>query len=662
MSSESFDKIKNKATTLDFTIVSEDEPANVGTLGAYFKLTFTKGDKTIKREELICDKNYRKHHLKCSSCFHKPRECKCKKCVICNQRSCQCKKEKRKKPTPLATFVLITDVHIIDAASPARASFLAQYIPQFPTVSDSFRPYEAFTNQVADSMVSKINAIEKGPILGQKFGFVISTGDSGDTMQANEITNFINVLDGTKVTPNPIGRYVGVQDDYLAYNYESYYHPNEAPPGVSDDNYKVQYGYPNFNDILIDAANSFCATGLKVPYYSIAGNHDNTLLGNFSLGFYTMLTLFDQIATGKIPGLGSKLVESMTPVMAEMFAKALQMQDANQVLAILNNSQLREVPPSNKRAHYMRADFINAHFQTTESPGPVGHGYTSYNVENNVAYFTFKVADNITGIALDSCNLNGNLIDLDLAPNGGIGRVQLSWFERELQKRHSTYYNDQDQLVCTSNKDELILVFCHHTIDTMNNNFTSPTTFDNDPQRILGDEFVKVLHRYPNCIALINGHLHKNRITPYPDPKGRSSGFTEISTSSHIDFPQQSRIIEIGDNRDGTLSIFCTLIDHSGPIDAGRGEFPSQSGERKSRCGCCNTNSSVSNQNSSNSSDSCESRAKETYTIPEIASISRELSFNDPFILKKFDNGVERRGTVLDRNVEILIFNPLLRC
>jgi len=44
-----------------------------------------------------------------------------------------------------------------------------------------------------------------------------------------------------------------------------------------------------------------------------------------------------------------------------------------------------------------------------------------------------------------------------------------------------------------------------------------------------------------------------------------------------------------------------------------------------------------------------------------MASISRELSYNDPFIVNKFDDAENRTGTPKDRNVELLIYNPLKR-
>jgi hypothetical protein len=36
----------------------------------------------------------------------------------------------------------------------------------------------------------------------------------------------------------------------------------------------------------------------------------------------------------------------------------------------------------------------------------------------------------------------------------------------------------------------------------------------------------------------------------------------DIGTAAHIDWPPQSRLVEVVDNHDGTLSIFCTMVDH----------------------------------------------------------------------------------------------------
>jgi hypothetical protein len=80
------------------------------------------------------------------------------------------------------------------------------------------------------------------------------------------------------------------------------------------------------------------------------------------------------------------------------------------------------------------------------------------------------------------------------------------------------------------------------------------------------------------------------------------------------------------DNRDGTLSIFGTVLDHAGAPDPGTAATPGRS-------------------------------------VPLLASISRELSFNDPDADEQPDPGTEesdgsRRGRRSDRNVELLLRNP----
>jgi hypothetical protein len=61
----------------------------------------------------------------------------------------------------------------------------------------------------------------------------------------------------------------------------------------------------------------------------------------------------------------------------------------------------------------------------------------------------------------------------------------------------------------------------------------------------------------------VNGHIHRNAITPHSAPGGRS--FWEISTASHVDFPQLARVIELVDNKDGTISLFTTLVESAAP-------------------------------------------------------------------------------------------------
>src|SRR5437868_11230728 len=85
--------------------------------------------------------------------------------------------------------------------------------------------------------------------------------------------------------------------------------------------------------------------------------------------------------------------------------------------------------------------------------------------------------------------------------------------------------------------------------------------------RVLGPQLEALLHRFPNVILWLNGHTHRNRATPHPDPTGRTSGFWEVTTCSLLDWPAQARLVEIVSNHDGTLSVLCTMVDHGGPAD-----------------------------------------------------------------------------------------------
>ena len=83
--------------------------------------------------------------------------------------------------------------------------------------------------------------------------------------------------------------------------------------------------------------------------------------------------------------------------------------------------------------------------------------------------------------------------------------------------------------------------------------------------RVLGADVLATLLAHDCVIAWVNGHTHTNQV--WARTRADGTGLWEINTASHIDWPQQSRIIEIADNADGTLSIFTTMLDHAGLLD-----------------------------------------------------------------------------------------------
>ncbi len=146
----------------------------------------------------------------------------------------------------------------------------------------------------------------------------------------------------------------------------------------------------------------------------------------------------------------------------------------------------------------------------------------------------------------------------------------------------------------------------HHNSLTLENRAQRPGS---DQVLHGAEELVDLLLDHPVAVAWLNGHTHLNQILPHT--RG-DAGFWEITTASCIDFPQQQQVVEIVDNRDGTMSLFTTAVDHASPLAASTGT-----------------------------------------TFADLAGTARELAANDwvanPFM---------RRGSTVDRNTELLLPAP----
>jgi len=244
---------------------------------------------------------------------------------------------------------------------------------------------------------------------------------------------------------------------------------------------------------------------------------------------------------------------------------------------------VRRVTPDPARRVLRRTELVEEYFHTTGLPQ--GHGFTESNRQDGSGNYSF-VQGVMAFVALDTVNPNGGA-------EGSVDEAQLAWLQQRLEEL----------------ADKAVVVLSHHNVAQMTNARTGSVA---PGRRVLGQEIVDLLLQRPQVIAWVNGHAHANEIRAWPRQDG-PGGFWEITTASHIEWPQQSRLIEVVDNVDGTLSIVTTSIDHAARASYGH----------------------------------------RTDTVLQLASLSRELAANDWQL-----DARARAGQHEDRNAELLLPKP----
>ncbi|MEV0945881.1 TIGR03767 family metallophosphoesterase [Rhodococcus sp. NPDC049939] len=437
--------------------------------------------------------------------------------------------------TDLASFVQITDVHIIDSQSPLRFEFLDSYN------GAAFRPQETLTVQGLTALVRQINSIGSGPHTQRPFDAVVTTGDNTDNKEFAELDWFLTAMNGGTITPNTgdPDTYEGVQDSGV----ELYWNPGSS----AQDNYK-QAGYPEIPGLLDAAIAPFSSPGLNTPWYCVFGNHDDTVVGSIPTG----VPLLENMYTGPW-----KFMEPGSAEQLDVLGSAATSGDAELVLATLSSftKGAERVTSDRARKPFTPREFIAEHLKLeNRGPGPIGHGFAPDAGETGIGYYTFEMAPGVVGIGMDSTNHAG-------FAEGSLGEAQFKWLEETLIKGSSRYFDTDGSPVSRQATDTWFVLFSHHT-SSMDNLRPDPT--NPSERRVPGSEVVDLLHRFPNVLAWVNGHSHRNKIRP-KEGKTPGQSFWEINTASHIDFPQLGRIIEVADNEDGTISLFTTLFEADSP-------------------------------------------------------------------------------------------------
>ena len=473
-------------------------------------------------------------------------------------------------------FAHLSDIHVIDAQTPARMDAIQSIAPELFT--DACRPQDTLTTHVLASVVDSVVAAQSSSITGAPLASAISTGDSADNLSSLETRWYIDILDGKDVTPNSGA--VGVYEGPQIWSEATYaYHPDD-PMG---DVYGA-YGYPTVPGMLAAAvSNPVTSQGLPVPWFAVYGNHDATYMGTFRAdpALFAWAVGSRKAATGEALGLNWLQGFATDLSVAQIAINAIR-----ESVGFLPG--IRDVTADPARKLLERADFMQAHLDSPAVPGPVGHGWTQAHVDSGETWWSADMTPYLRVFGLDTCNLAAGA-------DGAVPQDQFDWLQAQLEQ-------------CQT-QGRLAIICSHHNSLTLENGATPVT---GGQPLIHAEEFIDMLLRYPVCIAWLNGHTHINTLTPHLR-EGGVGGFWEITTASCVDFPQQQQLVELIDNRDGTLSIFVTALDHAAPPTWMPGDL----------------------------------------TQVGLASLSRELSANawlaDPAL---------RAGSPLDRNVELVMPAP----
>lgn len=418
--------------------------------------------------------------------------------------------------TVLSSFVQLTDLHVTDVQHPVRTEYVRS------ESSGAWRPHEALSVAGGVSLIERINALGTGPATGAPLAFAMTTGDNTDNNSLCELDWYLTLMSGGLVTPNSGDpqAYEGVQNSGL----RMYWHPEDGAPDADK-----RLGYPRIEGFLEAALRPVRSPGLALPWYSTVGNHDSLASGAYAdrTGFLA------EFAVG-----ARKLYDIPDPDAVALLARISggDTADGSALISLLRREKrhMRTVTADPRRAPFTPSQYLTAHLDSAHTgAGPVGHGYTKANLAEATLDYTFPMGENVTGVSLDTTDHGGHF-------TGSVGTGQLRWLERILKEHRDGY----------------VVLFTHHNSWTMGNKRPDPAR--PGEARHDGNEVVALLREHRSAVAWINGHSHRNVVLPH-------GSFWEISTASHIDFPQLARVVEIADNKDGTLSLFTTLIESAAP-------------------------------------------------------------------------------------------------
>jgi len=493
--------------------------------------------------------------------------------LIRNDLSVQPTKIATESPISVGTFFVVTDTHMTDEESPTRLELFDSSLILDGMFESAWRANEDLAPHQLAALVDAANAIMLQT--GRAFDAALVLGDVTDNAQQNELEWGLDALDGAGRSSGLAGTLrpdSGLKDIDPATG-QNRGERSLGFQGIDDQGNSIdpflRPGRPNSNADF-PVAGLHGPDGSPVPILMVVGNHDVLNCGTFDPA--SRLTFFspdDYVGGlskfGFQPGLANivqwvrdhpgqplhiadglfgvdvgydflvhalesagMVPEDLSPEMNPHFdlEKLVHETPAD------GSDDGVPIPADPARAYLGRGGYI-------ERAHGAGYGFADTNGDGVVdgadgGWYAVDLIDLRPDRPLPLRLLGLNSTDAGKIDGGGYSPRQLAWLQAEL-----------DRAV----RDEvLVVVLSHHPLASTGEG---------------ADELKGILLACPNVVLHLAGHTHDNRITPILAGQDSGRGYWQVETTSALVFPGQARIVEIVDNRDGTGSIFLTLLDHS---------------------------------------------------------------------------------------------------
>jgi 3',5'-cyclic AMP phosphodiesterase CpdA len=327
---------------------------------------------------------------------------------------------------------------------------------------------------------------------------VIQGGDLIDNVQFNELDHALAVLAGRRVSPGSGSHgYYGVQ---LSWDADPFY-------------YRPAVDAPVHPTLLRDAIVPFQGPSIGAPLAPVFGDHDALVAGTFAPTALTRSLAVGDKALWNLPtdltlprDLSAE--NSSSPdgppdpgAIGGLLAQALR----GPTVRVPADGDRRQLPVAESVAT-LRAAGASAVVSRTD-------GHLDYLIDHGA---------DVRVIVLDVARRGGG-------SGGEVVAGQAQWVARALASAGQRW----------------VIVVSHQPLASS----------------VGAGELLARLARAPRVVAVLNGHIHRNQITPVPTSAG---GYWQITTSSLIDYPQQARALALHATADGGVSLTTWMLDHAG--------------------------------------------------------------------------------------------------